>query len=226
MADDLEAQARRFAAQTSELLNKTVADGVRISALSTAGGRTIMGAGVRKTKATPDSIPITPTGGMAVVHLYLIHSYEFDPEGVYLTMSTSTMSLYTSPVMEDDQLIVGIDYVRNPSNDFPGAHLHVSGQRDDLDSVYLGDARKTRKLRDLHLPVGGRRFRPTLEDLIEFMVTEEMVVPRPQWKRTVDEHRDRWTEIQVKATVRRHQDDAATALREAGWSVTSPLRER
>ena len=223
MAEDLETQARRFAAETSELLNGTVADGVRVSALSTASGHTIMGAGVKKTQASPDPIPIAPSGSKALVFLYLIHSYELDPEGVYFTMS-STMSLYTSTEMEDDQLIVGIDYVRNPSNEFPGSHLHVAGHRDDLDSIYLGDERKTRKLRDLHLPVGGKRFRPTLEDLIEFMVTEEMVVPRPQWRRVVDDHRDRWTRIQVKASTRRYQDDAAEALREAGWELTPPAR--
>lgn len=184
-----------------------------------------MGVGVKKTQAIPDPIPIAPSGGKALVFLYLIHSYELDPEGVYLAMSTSTMSLYTSPEMEDDHLIVGIDYVRSPGNEFPGSHLHVAGHRDDLDALYLGDERKTRKLRDLHLPVGGKRFRPALEDLIEFMVTEEMVVPRPQWKRILDEHRDRWTRIQVKAATRRYQDDAAEALREAGWKLTPPQQD-
>jgi hypothetical protein len=225
VAEDLHTQARRFAAETSELLNGTVTDGVRVSALSTPSGRTIMGVGVKKTQADPEPIPIAPAGGKALVFLYLIHSYELDPEGVYLAMSTSTMSRYTSPEMEDDQLIVGIDYVRNPGNQFPGSHLHVAGQRDDLNTLYLGDDRKTRKLRDLHLPVGGKRFRPTLEDLIEFMVTEEMVVPRPQWRRVLDEHRDRWTRIQVKAATRRYQSDAAEALREAGWKLTPPQRD-
>ena len=158
----------------------------------------------------------------AVVFLYLLHSYEPDPEGVYLTMTQSTMSLYTSAAMEDERLIVGIDYARNPGNQFPGAHLHVAGQRDDLDAVYLGDERKTRKLRDLHFPVGGKRFRPTLEDLVEFMVTEEMVDPRPGWEQVVKDHRTRWEAIQVKAAVRRNQKDAAIALREAGWAVNPP----
>lgn len=222
MADDLDAQARTFAADTSDLLNRTVANGVRITALSTPDGRTIIGAGVKKTQIIPDPIPITPAGGKALVFLFLVHSYELDPEGVYLAMSTSTLSLYTSSEMEDDQLVVGIDYVRSPGNQFPGSHLHVAGQRDDLDAIYLGDDRKSRKLRDLHLPVGGKRFRPTLEDLIDFMVTEEMVVPRPQWRKAVEEHRSSWTRIQVKAAVRRNQDDAAAALREAGWTVGDP----
>ena len=225
MPESLDEQARRFAAETSALLNGTVANGVRVTALSAPSGRTIMGAGVKKSSPTPDPIPIDPSGGKALVYLYLLHSYELDPEGIYLTMTTSTLSLYTSPDMEDDQLVVGIDYVRSPGNEYPGAHLHVSGHRDDLDAIYLGDERKSRKLRDLHLPVGGKRFRPTLEDLIEFVVTEEMVVPRQQWRRVVDEHRARWMDIQVKAAVRRNQDAAAEALTQAGWAVTPPPRD-
>ncbi len=181
-----------------------------------------MGAGVKRTQASPDPIPLAISNNKPLVYLYLIHSYELDPEERYLTMSASTMSLYTSPEMEDHQLVVGIDYSRNPANQYPGSHLHVAGRRDDLDAIYLGDKRKTRSLRDLHLPVGGKRFRPTLEDLIEFVVTEEMVTPRPEWRAVVDEHRARWTQIQVKAAVRRHQDDAAEALKEAGWQVLPP----
>ncbi len=181
-----------------------------------------MGRGVTDKEPDPKPIPISPSDKKAAVFLYLLHSYEFDPEGLYLTMAQSTMSLYTSPDMQDDQLIVGIDYARDPRNQFPGAHLHVAGQRDDLDAVYLGDKRKTRKLRDLHFPVGGKRFRPTLEDLVEFMVTEEMVDPRPGWEHVVERHRARWNAIQVKAAVRRNQEDAAAALQEAGWCTTTP----
>lgn len=159
-----------------------------------------------------------------MVFLYLLYSYELDPEGVYLTMTKSTMSLYTSPQMEDARLIVGIDYARNPKNQYPGPHLHVAGERDDLDAIYLGDERKTRKLRDLHLPVGGKRFRPTLEDLVEFMVTEEMVDPRPGWKQVVETHRAQWENTQLKAAVRRNQEAAADALSKAGWAVTPPKK--
>jgi len=226
MAAKLEKQARLFAANTSDLLNKTVASGVRVSSLRTAERHGIIGAGISKKRSVSLPISISPSSKRAVVFLYLLHSYELDPEGVYLTITQSTMSLYTSQEMEDDQLIVGIDYARNPKNRFPGPHLHVAGQRDDLDAIYLGDERKTRKLRDLHLPVGGKRFRPTLEDLVEFMVTEEMVDPKPDWDQVVQEHRTRWEAIQLKAAVRRNPQDAADALRADGWAVTPPKNNR
>ena len=222
MVESLEVQARRFAGNISDLLNKTVTHGIRVSVLRDAKGRGIIGAGISQKRSVSLPIPIAPSGGKAVVYLYLLHSYELDPEGVYLTMTKSTMSLYTSQEMKDDQLIVGIDYTRNPGNQFPGAHLHVFGRRDDLDTIYLGSTRKARQLRDLHLPVGGKRFRPTLEDIVEFMVTEEMVVPKPGWEEVVQEHRDRWEALQLKAAVRRNPQDAAAALRADGWMVSAP----
>lgn len=222
MLRDLDAQARSFAADTSDVLNRTICNGVRITPLTTANGKTIMGFGIKRTKIQPDPIPIGLAGTKPRLFLYLAHSYELDPEGVYLAMSTSTMSLYSSEAMEDDDLVVAIDYTRQPVNSFPGSHLHVSGERSDLDELYLGDRRKSRTLRDLHLPVGGKRFRPTLEDLIEFVVTEEMVVPRDGGEAAVAEHRSRWHSIQLKAAVRRNPNDAASALREAGWCVSGP----
>jgi hypothetical protein len=219
---DLDAQARSFALRTADLLNNTVTHGVEISALRTTTGRAVMGSGLTPTSIMPRPISIGLEGSRPVVFLYLVHTYGLDPEGVYLTMSASTMSLYSSPGMADDELIVAIDYVREPVDPFPGAHLRVAGDRRDLDRLHLGMASRHRRLRDLHLPVGGRRFRPTLEDLIQFMVTEEMVIPRPQWRSVMELHRAEWEASQVRAAARRCQEDAARALREAGWAVHPP----
>lgn len=219
MGDDLRAQARAFADQTSELLNGTLTKGVRISSVVTKTGLTVMGCGVTRTSPSPKPIPL---GDERRVWLYLLHSYGWDPEEEFLTMTRSTLSLYTSESMEDHELVVGMDYIREPANQYPGCHLHVHGDRDDLDHIYLGDTRDSRKLRDLHLPVGGKRFRPTLEDLIEFVITEEMANPHDGWADVVAEHRRRWQEIQLKAAVRRQQDVAAEALQAAGWILTPP----
>lgn len=222
MAESLDSQARRFATETSELLNGTVTDGVRISSLTTPSGARIMGAGLKKSQPEPSPIPISPSGTKPCVYLYLFHSYGLDPEGLHLTMSSSTLSVYTSEQMEDDQLVVGIDYIREPANRYPGSHMHVSGERSDLDAIYLGDERRSRKLRDLHLPVGGRRFRPSLEDVVEFMVTEDMVAPREGWRQVLDQSRERWFSLQLQAAVRRNQEVAASALRTEGWAVSDP----
>jgi hypothetical protein len=70
------------------------------------------------------------------------------------------------------------------------------------------------ELSRLHLPVGGRRYRPTLEDVIEFLVTEKLAEPRDGWRAVVDAQRCHWETIQLKAAVRRNPQAAAEVLRE------------
>lgn len=222
VAQSLDQLARSFANQTSQLLNRTVTDGVRLSASAESSGKVEVGNGISAKQIIASPIPIAHSKRRARVFLYLQYSFEWDLERRYLAMSQSTLSLYTSPQMVDDELIFAIDFARRPRNEFPGAHLHVGGSRTDLDDLYVSGERKTRKLRDLHFPVGGQRFRPTLEDMIEFIVTENMVEPREGWRDAVVENRARWAEIQVKTVVRANQDAAAEALRAQGWEVSAP----
>jgi hypothetical protein len=77
-------------------------------------------------------------------------------------------------------------------------------------------------LGQLHLPVGGRRFRPTLEDIVEFLVLEGICDERPGWENAVQEHRMRWRENQLKAAVRRYKGWAAEAPRELNYDVKPP----
>jgi hypothetical protein len=72
----------------------------------------------------------------------------------------------------------------------------------------------TRELSRLHLPVGGRRFRPTLEDVIEFLVIEKLAEPRAGWRDVLDQRRREWERIQLKAAIRADLSAASEVLRE------------
>jgi hypothetical protein len=73
-----------------------------------------------------------------------------------------------------------------------------------------------RPLKDFHFPVGGRRFRPSLEDVIEFLVAERLASPRTGWESAVEEHRAKWEDRQLRAAVCRNPDVAIAQLREQG----------
>ena len=75
---------------------------------------------------------------------------------------------------------------------------------------------------DLHLPAGGRGYRPSLEDLIEFCILEELVTPRPGWQSALDASRDRFHIQQLRAAMRRDPDSAAGVLRDIGWTAAAP----
>ncbi len=49
--------------------------------------------------------------------------------------------------------------MREPPNEFPEAHIHIHGESDVLARMLQTSGRDRSKPADLHLPVGGRRFR-------------------------------------------------------------------
>jgi len=220
MPPDITALARGFADDLSDLLNRTVVNGVRIQPLL-SGQRVAIGHKLSKLNLGGEAIPLSLGRIKPRVWLHASMFYVLDHESLP-TITKSTAALYAGPQMDDQQLVVAADYSREPTNDYPAAHLHTFGAREDLDAVCLGTQRATRSLRDLHLPVGGRRFRPTVEDLIEFAIVESMVEPAPGWRSALEGHRDRWFERQLRAAVRGDQDSAAHELRRLGWSVEPP----
>ena len=65
-------------------------------------------------------------------------------------------------------MVCHYDYDREPGNEYPVAHFQINGTSDSLDTVY-DRVGIPADLKSLHFPVGGKRFRPTLEELIEFL---------------------------------------------------------
>jgi hypothetical protein len=217
----LEDQARTFAADLGDLLNGTVTDGTRISAvLHEPTSLCFAGRGVGKHDLRPQPIPLTlgrkpPTG-----YLLVAFTLEMDPEGVHLAVTKSGVALYATEA--PGSMIFHYDYVRDPDNEYPSAHVQVAGQSEPLAMLLTRAGVEGRSLRDLHLPVGGRRFRPTVEDVVELLVVEGLARAREGWRDVVAEHRERWTVRQVKAAVRRYPQAAVDQLTADGYDVVAP----
>ncbi len=218
----LQDHARPFAQDLSELLNSTVTDGISISATTIHREQVLLGREVGRNSLEPKPIPLSRNRNRANVYLMYTHWCVLDDDDTHLATLISTMNLHNSEEISNESLLLGIDYTRNPKNDFPRAHIHVAGERDDLDAIYLGSSRKHRTLRQLHLPVGGSRYRPTLEDLLEFVILEKMAKPHEKWEQAIAKHRDRWENLQLRAAVRSNPTEAAEELKAAGWQVTAP----
>jgi len=105
-------------------------------------------------------------------------------------------------------------------------HLHVHGRSEALArlaSAGWGDRSSSR----LHLPVGGRRFRPCLEDIIEVCIVEKIVKPqRENWKEILDTYRDAFYRKQLKSAVRRDPHAAVSALDMFGVAKQITVTER
>ena len=109
--------------------------------------------------------------------------------------------------------IITYEYMREPPNNFPEAHFHIHGESDMLQNMSDACGRNKDKPADLHLPVGGRRFRPCLEDIIEFCILEQLVTPRDNWRDTLKKSRDLYYDQQLRAATRRAPDIVTEALK-------------
>jgi hypothetical protein len=62
--------------------------------------------------------------------------------------------------------------------------------------------------------VGGKRFRPCIEDVIEFLITERLTEGREGWEKKLEEGRNRYRRTQLLAAMRRHPEVVEEYLRE------------
>ena len=105
----------------------------------------------------------------------------------------------------------------------PHSHIQVHGQRGAL-SHLLSRAGHTspHDMSALHLPTGGARFRPNLEDVIQFLITDCNFAHLPTWRAAVERERTEWRVIQTRAVVRAMADVAAGQLESMGYTVRPP----
>jgi hypothetical protein len=85
-----------------------------------------------------------------------------------------------------------------------------------------GKEDEKRPLEKLHFPVGGKRFRPCIEDVIEFLINERLVHAHKGWEHRLEEGRARYRRSQLKAAIRRHPE----VVEEYLWERERAERER
>jgi hypothetical protein len=155
----LQEHAEQFAADVANLLNATVCDDAPITAV-VQQGRVLVGAYDDRYAHIP--IPLQ-VDRVRRLDLKIHHQCSWDLTGAFLAVEESSISVL--PARERDPL-VRFHYERNRG--WAPAHLHVHAERDLIGFLLAGrDPSKSPTFRSLHLPVGGRRFRPSIEDVAE-----------------------------------------------------------
>ena len=215
----LERLAADFADDLSDLLNKTVTNGIRISTVANEPGLVIAGCGVTKQQLIPKRIPIRTGNKKPACYLDAMYTLVTD-SGAYLTVVKSKVGIYADA--EGRRVLVHYDYTRDPDHGYPDPHIQVDGKCNLLDEIYELAPGEPRSLRDIHFPVGSRRFRPTLEDVIRMLVAEGFVTPHKGWEKVVDRHEGVWKERQASAAARRYPEACAQVLERMGYTVTPP----
>lgn len=184
-----------------------------------ASGRAAIGNQISRLKPRGDPVALTLSQAPALLALRLLHTLALDESQRFLTTTKSSYKLMHATNSEP---ILTYDYTRDPPNEYPEAHFHLHGESVAVQDMLERCGRPKHKPDDLHFPVGGRRYRPCLEDLIEFCILERLVEPRPGWEKALNESRQRFRDGQLRAAVRRSPDIAAGVLREQRWQVIEP----
>ncbi len=219
---DLEIQARLFAKRLRDLLNKTVCSNAVVAAWVVSADSMFVGTGV--SSATPYGRPIGLSVSNKAPHCWVKAGYfvVVNKDG-FLTVSNSFVGV--SADADGDNLLVHYDFERdkdkNPAEDerYTEAHLQIGGESPALEVLAGASTRAPKSLHKLHFPVGGRRFRPCLEDVIEFLIRERLVVKKAGWERVLQASRQDFHDRQLGAAIRYRPETAIRELDQMGYDI-------
>jgi hypothetical protein len=204
----LAALSRGFAESVQGVLNATICNNVRIGTfVSTDPSLVTIGYGVGKSSVDAARFPVASKPGKPQCWLKVGYCLYMDPSGDYLAVDKSSIAAYAA---DDDKMsLCHFDYERGKRG-YPEAHLQIQGKSSAL-AAWSGKPR--RELERLHFPTGGRRYRPALEDVIEFLIVEGLAGSKAGWRDVLNAQRENYWRIQLRAAIRR---DPWTALAAVG----------
>lgn len=215
-ADWLDAEARRFGDDVSDLLRRTLpgAPGVQVEVLG------------QKLRIIPEDqgrdsggIPLRVNDDVELAWLRVEFSCKPDSSQKYLAVAGSKFWVVAS---KERSPLIRFEY-NYESHAEPHSHIQVHAERGALSQLLARTGhRRAHDLSALHLPTGGSRFRPGLEDVIQFLIVDCQFKSVDGWKAAVEEHRARWRAIQTAAVARAMPAAAAAELRDLGYEVTPP----
>lgn len=223
-ADPLGNQAADFAERIERTVRGVLPGEARIVPLR-VGDRVVVTAVNSENEQT--RVPLY-VGGDHVADLSLSLFQSLDRTGQYL--KTQRSDFVTHSVL-DRQPLVRLDY-RHDMSSAPISHWQIHAERGSFSSLltraHTLDPKRVQSphmLSSLHFPVGGERFRPSLEDFLEFLVSECGVDRIEGWETVLAEGREIWRRFQLRTVVRELQVEAAEVLKLNGWTVTPPPGE-
>jgi len=157
--------------------------------------------------------------GETLAWLRLNYRCRLDTTATYLAIDASKIWV----VAEVDRTpIFRFEYLYEAES-VPHSHIHVHGERGVLSHLLSKTGHAVpHDMSALHLPTGGSRFRPDLEDVIQFLLEECKFDAVAGWRERVHAARAEWRATQVRAATRAMAAEAAAELRRIGYTVTPP----
>ncbi len=228
MAPDVGQQATEFAQRVETLLQNVLGgrdDGyvAEPEGIPLKGDRT----GYRITQKSVRGVPLNSDGDTVAGLSFRFHC-SCRNENSWLQVDKSVIMVTAEP---EHMPLFHYDYNRGRTSETPGAHINIFGSNDAATRIMLscgkglrGKSRRKKYVNDgafptfstLHFPVGGDRFRPGLEDVLQMAVYEFHIDVTDEWEGHLNRSRAEYRERQLKALVREYPDLAWDVLTENG----------
>ena len=223
MTDELANKAADFARELGETRAATLPQAPSVDVQAVEGKNTFI-----VQPSNPDGavarVPLF-VNGAKLAELSIVLYLDMDWTGTFLKNVRTDCAAYS---VLDRQPLFRMDY-RADMQSAPVAHWQFHAERGALTHLLsMAQAHRPKSVESphmlsrLHFPIGGERFRPCIEDLIQFVIEECGVDAVPGWDRVVQAGRERWRRIQLRTVVRDLQQEAAAILVREGWTVTPP----
>lgn len=159
-----------------------------------------------------------------LLELRVAYRLGLDEEREHLQVNTSAFGLWIAATQKKPRPAIRIEFDRQATAKAQ-AHVHIHAESTEIGWLYGAAGRPVPRTAELHIPLGGRRFRPTLEEFLWFIDSEGFFKDwaDPSEFRTVLSNSFReWEKRQARATVRRHPEAAVQQLESMGYRVIPP----
>jgi hypothetical protein len=216
----LKQQAEDFAGQINGLLLATVTGAVHLEAFQADLDQTLLVVGNQVDLGGHDQSNIAklngrpfPVTGLDVATLSATWVFVPSSSGSWLKSWSSSFILNVD----------GTPFVRlevdpfKPEGSWLQAHIQVTAESRLLGYLRGFQKQKRTRLHQLHLPVGGFRFRPGMEDFLEFAIDEELIPGKDGWRDALEPTRTEFRRKQFMAMVADHPEWASEGLQRAEW---------
>lgn len=220
----LEEQAQRFAEDLTDTVRQAIDECDPFRAQSLADGSRFV-----VEQQEPHGVPLRVKGA-PLLSLKIKFDCCLDGQDKYLAVEKSTIKVYAGSKASGEPLF-RYEYERYPVGNIPVAHIHFHAHRDAFTAAMVRAGKTTTRgsrraknngvptMSELHFPVGGHRFRPSLEDVLEMLIEEFGIDHSDDFRVALRRGRKDWRSKQTKAVVRDDPHSAIEALEAMGYAI-------
>lgn len=161
-------------------------------------------------------------GGQPVYRLEVTFNCIWNSTNQYLAIHKSS---YQIAIDEYPEPVLRFDFLKD-AQDVPISHINIHSHHPGLQQAMTKAKPNSRAHKAgpdtsrLHIPTGGLRFRPTLEDVLEMLIRDFKIDKEASWRHGLQRGRKTFRDTQLAAAIQDNPHKAIRALEKLGYAVS------